>query len=110
MSQRRGGINSGNYNSNINVTGGDMSQSSPPSKPYYRGGMSRGRGSFQQGPPRSGPMPVAPNHQPGMMNPGLGGIVLFNFIFIEISKKWRKFNKLNEIIALKTNEIDKQSF
>lgn len=70
---RRGGGN-GNYNPNINVTGGDMSQSSPPSKPYYRGGMSRGRGNFggQQGPTRGpGPMPVNPNHQqPGMMPQG----------------------------------------
>lgn len=45
--------------------------SSPPSKPFYRGGLSRGRGGFQGGPSRpNGPMQIAPSHQPGMMQPG----------------------------------------
>lgn len=60
----------GGYNPNINVTGNDMpSQNSPPhNKPFYRGNVTRGRGSFQQCPSRPGPMPVAPNHQaPGGM-------------------------------------------
>ncbi|XP_031630869.1 basic salivary proline-rich protein 2-like isoform X1 [Contarinia nasturtii] len=69
MSQRRGGSS---YNPNINVTGNDIQQgSNPPSKPFYRGGLSRGRGGFQQGPTRpNGPMHGS-NHQPGMMQPGI---------------------------------------
>lgn len=45
--------------------------SGSPSKPFYRGGMSRGRGNIQQNPGRpNGPMQITPNHQPGMMQPG----------------------------------------
>lgn len=45
--------------------------SNPSSKPFYRGGLSRGRGGYQQGPSRpNGPMHVSTNHQPGMMQPG----------------------------------------
>lgn len=41
------------------------------SKPFYRGGLSRGRGGFQQGPSRpNGPMQISPNHQPGMIQAG----------------------------------------
>lgn len=47
-----------------------FSGSNPPSKPFYRGGLSRGRGGFQQGPARpNGPMHMGTN-QPGMMQPG----------------------------------------
>lgn len=65
--------------------------SSPSSKPFYRGGLSRGRGGFQQGPSRpNGPMQIAPSHQPGMMQPGgknkmvlkplFNSLVNFNFM------------------------------
>lgn len=50
------------------------------SKPFYRGGLSRGRGGFQQGPSRpNGPMQISPNHQPGMIQAGS-----------EYSFKWQK--------------------
>ncbi|XP_055309186.1 basic salivary proline-rich protein 2 isoform X2 [Sitodiplosis mosellana] len=73
MTQRRGNSNAGNYNPNINVTGNDIQQgSNPSSKPFYRGGLSRGRGGFQQGLARpNGPMHVSTNHQSGMMQPGI---------------------------------------
>jgi len=72
MSQRRGNSSAGNYNSNINVTGNDIHQGSSPSKPFYRGGLSRGRGNMQQNLTRpNGPMQITPNHQPGMMQPGM---------------------------------------
>lgn len=58
----------GGYNPNINVTGDDMPpQNSQPNKPMFRNSMSRGRGGGFQGPPRSGPIPVANHQGPGGM-------------------------------------------
>lgn len=69
--QRRGANSSGGYNPNINVTGSDMPQdNNVPSKPFFRGSSMRSRGGFHPN-SRPNPMSVAPNHQPGMMQPNM---------------------------------------
>lgn len=69
--QRRGANSSGGYNPNINVTGNDIPQdNNAPLKTFFRGNSMRGRGGFHPS-SRPNPMSVAPNHQPGMIQPNM---------------------------------------